>query len=115
MWNELVKVIKYDKVSQEDKDHARLLLNHLDTAGGIHLIRKEITYFLEDMVEKYGEIPTKITMEQKLKETIDELEKFKQYWANKLKCRDEIIMISKRVHEYFNEIKYLENQIEKYK
>lgn len=115
MWNELVKVIKYDKVEEEDKNYARLLLSHLDTAGGIHFLRKEITYFLENMVEKYGEIPTKITIEQKLKETIDELENFKQYWANKPKCRDEIIMISKRVHEYFNEIKYLENQIEKYK
>lgn len=63
MWNELIMVIKYDKVSQEDKDHARLLLNQLNTAGGRHLMRKEITYFLENMVGKYGTIPTKVTLE----------------------------------------------------
>jgi hypothetical protein len=64
MWNELVMVIKYDKVSQEDKDHARLLLSQLNTAGGAHLMRKEITYFLEDMVDKYGTIP-KMTLIRK--------------------------------------------------
>lgn len=59
MYNELVMIIKYDKVSQEDKDHARLLLNQLNTASGAYFLKKEITYFLEDMVEKYGIIPTK--------------------------------------------------------
>jgi hypothetical protein len=54
MYNELVRVINYDKVEEEDGNHARLLLRQLKTAGGIHLMRKEITYFLEDMVEKYG-------------------------------------------------------------
>lgn len=54
MYNELVRVINYDKVEEEDENHARLLLRQLKTAGGIHLMRKEITYFLEDMVEKYG-------------------------------------------------------------
>jgi hypothetical protein len=55
MYNELVRVINYDKVEEEDENHARLLLSQLKTAGGIHLMRKEITYFLEDMVEKYGD------------------------------------------------------------
>lgn len=76
MWNELVKVIKYDKVSQEDKDHARLLLSHLDTAGGIHLIRKEITYFLENMYEKYGNIP-RLSLEQELIEVKNDYNKYK--------------------------------------
>ena len=55
MWNELVLVIKYDQVEEEDRQHARLLLSQLNTAGGIHLMRKEVTHFLEDMVEKYGD------------------------------------------------------------
>ncbi len=76
MYNELVKVIKYDKVSQEDKDHARLLLNQLNTAGGIHLLRKEITYFLEDVYEKYGNIP-KITLEQELINLKNEYNEYK--------------------------------------
>jgi hypothetical protein len=54
MYNELVRVINYDKVEDEDREHARLLLSQLNTASGSHLMRKEITYFLGDMVEKYG-------------------------------------------------------------
>jgi hypothetical protein len=76
MWNELVMVINYDKVSQEDENHARLLLKQLDTAGGRHLMRKEITYFLEDMYEKYGNIP-KITLEQELINLKNEYNKYK--------------------------------------
>lgn len=114
MWNELVMVIKYDKVSQEDKDHARLLLNQLNTAGGRHLMRKEITYFLEDMVEKYGTIPTKLTLEKQLKDLIAEMEQFKEYWANRPKCREEVIMISKRMHEYFIDIENLRKKIAKF-
>lgn len=76
MWNELVKVIKYDKIEQEDKDHARLLLNQLNTAGGIHLMRKEITYFLEYIVDKYGNIP-KLTLEQELIDLKNEYNKYK--------------------------------------
>ncbi len=111
MWNDLVKVIKYDKIEQEDKDHARLLLGQLNTAGGIHLMRKEITYFLEDMYEKYGTIPTKVTLEKQLKDLIAEMEEFKAYWANKPKLRDDIIMVSKRMHEYSAQIIALEKQI----
>lgn len=76
MWNELVMVINYDKVSQEDEDHARLLLRQLNTAGGRHLMRKEITYFLEDMYEKYGNIP-KITLEQELINLKNDYNKYK--------------------------------------
>lgn len=114
MWNELVRVIKYDKVSQEDKDHARLLLNQLNTAGGKHLMRKEITYFLEDMYEKYGTIPTKVTLEKQLKDLIAEMEEFKAYWANKPKLRDDIIMVSNRMHEYFIDIENLRKKIAKF-
>ena len=114
MWNELVRVIKYDKVSQEDKDHARLLLNQLNTASGAYFLKKEITYFLEDMVEKYGTIPTKVTLEQQLKDLIAEMEKFKAYWANRPKCREEVIMISKRMHEYSIDIEKLQKQIVKF-
>lgn len=99
MWNELVRVIKYNKVSQEDKDYARLLLNQLDTAGGSYFMRKEITNFLENMADKYGTIPTKVTLEKQLKDLIAEMEEFKAYWANKPKLRDDIIMVSKRMHQ----------------
>ena len=75
MYNELVKVINYDKIEQEDENHARLLLSQLKTAGGIHLMRKEITYFLEDMYEKYGNIP-KLTLEQ---EQIDHKNEYNKY------------------------------------
>lgn len=114
MWNKLVMVIKYDKVSQEDKDYARLLLNQLNTASGAYFLKKDITYFLEEMVVKYGTIPTKLTLEQQLKDLIAEMEEFKAYWANKPKLRDDIIMISKRMHQYSIDIKSLEKHIEKY-
>lgn len=114
MWNELVMVIKYDKVSQEDKDHARLLLSQLNTAGGIHLMRKEITYFLEDMVDKYGTIPTKVTLEQELADVLAEQEEFRAQWRDKPKCREDIIMISNRLHQFFLQITALEKQIGQY-
>jgi hypothetical protein len=115
MWNELVLVIKYDKVEEEDRQHARLLLSQLNTAGGSHLMRKEITRFLEDMVEKYGDIPTKPTLEKQLNDLIAEMEEFKAYWANRPKCREDIIMISNRMHQYSVEINRLEKQIRNYK
>ena len=111
MWNELVLVIKYDRVEEEDRNHARLLLNLLNTASGSHLMRKEITYFLEDMVEKYGAIPTKLSLEKQLNDLIAEIEEFKAYWANRPKCREDIIMISNRMHQYSVELNRLEKQI----
>lgn len=114
MWNELVNVIRFDKVDQEDKEHARLLLKLLNTASGSHLMKKEITNFLEDMVEKYGEIPTKATLEQQLIELKSEMENFKEYWANKPKLRDDIIMISNRMHQYTMDLKKLEDDIARY-
>lgn len=115
MWNELVMVIKYDKVEEEDREHARLLLSLLNTASGHHLMRKEITYFLEDMVEKYGAIPTKLTLEKQLNDLKSEMEEFKVYWANRPKDREDIIMISNRMHQYSIELNRLEKQIENYK
>ena len=115
MWNELVLVIKYDKVEEEDRNHARLLLSYLNTASGSHLMRKEITYFLENMVEKYGTIPTKLTLEKQLNDLIAEIEEFKAYWANRPKIREDIIMISNRMHQYSVELNRLEKQIRNYK
>lgn len=76
MENELIMVINYDKVSAEDRHHAELLLGDLRTAGGIHLIRKELTYFLEDMYEKYGNIP-KLSLEQELINLKNDYNKYK--------------------------------------
>lgn len=115
MYNELVRVINYDKVEEEDENHARLLLSQLKTAGGRHLMRKEITYFLEDMVEKYGTIPTKLTLEKQLNDLIAEMEEFKAYWANRPKIREDIIMISNRMHQYSVELNRLEKQIRNYR
>lgn len=115
MWNELVLVIKYDLVEEEDRNHARLLLNLLNTASGSHLMRKEITYFLEDMVEKYGVIPTKLSLKMQLNDLIAEIEEFKAYWSNRPKCREDIIMISNRMRQYRVELSRLEKQIENYK
>lgn len=77
MYNELVLVINYDKVDDEDRNYARLLLSQLQTASGRHLMRKEITYFLEDMVEKYGNIH-KQTLEQELADLKSDYEKYKK-------------------------------------
>ncbi len=116
MYNELVRVINYDNVDEDDENYARLLLSQLKTAGGIHLIRKEITYFLEDMVEKYGDaILTKSTLEKQLNDLIAEIEEFKAYWANRPKCREDIIMISNRMHQYSVELNRLEKQIGNYR
>lgn len=115
MWNQLVLVIKYDRVEDEDRQHARLLLSYLNTASGPSLMRKEITYFLEDMVEKYGTIPTKLSLEKQLNGLISEMEDFKAYWANRPKDREDIIMISNRMHQYSVEINRLEKQIANYK
>ena len=77
MWNELVKIIKCDKVEEEDRQHARLLLSHLNTASGSHLMKKEITYFLESMADKYGDIH-KQTLEQELDDLKSEYEEYKK-------------------------------------
>lgn len=82
MWNELVKVIKYYKVDKEDRERARLLLSLLNTASGTHLMKKEITHFLEDMVEKYGALQNP-PLEQQLKEVEQELADFKKDCADK--------------------------------
>lgn len=57
MWNELVMIIKSDKVEEEEKNYARLLLKQLNTASGSYFLKKEIKYFLDDMADKYGNIP----------------------------------------------------------
>lgn len=57
MWNELVMIIKSDKVEDEEKKYARLLFNQLNTASGSYFLKKEIKYFLDDMADKYGNIP----------------------------------------------------------
>ena len=82
MYNELVKVIKNHNVSNEDRDRARLLLSQLNTAGGRHLMKKEITYFLDDMVEKYGALQN-LSLEQQLADVEQELVDFKKDCADK--------------------------------
>ena len=81
MWNELVKVIKYYKVDKEDRDRARLLLSLYNTAGG-GMIKKDIQYFLDDMVEKYGALQNP-PLEQQLKDVEQELADFKKDCADK--------------------------------
>ena len=115
MYNELVLVIKYDKVDEVDRKHARLLLSQLNTASGSHFMRKEITYFIEDMVEKYGDIPTKLTLEKQVNDLVVEMEEFKAYWANRPRCREDNIMISNRMHQYDVELNRLKNLIRNYK
>jgi hypothetical protein len=78
-------------------------------------MRKEITRFLDDMVEKYGTIPTRLTLEKQLNDLIAEMEDFEAYWANRPKGRDEIIMISNRMHQYSVELNSLEKQIGNYR
>lgn len=89
MHNELVLVIKCDKVDEVDRNHARLLLSQLNTASGRHLMKKEITYFLEDMVEKYGDIH-KQTLEQELADLKSEYEEYKKKPIKGLYKLDEI-------------------------
>jgi hypothetical protein len=57
MWNNLVNIIRCDNVNTEDKNKARMLLSCLNTASGRTLLKKEIQYFLEEIEDKYGEIP----------------------------------------------------------
>lgn len=53
MYNELVRIIKNDKISKEDKNKAKMLLNQLTTASGAYFLKKEIQYFIEEIDEKY--------------------------------------------------------------
>lgn len=111
MWNELIKIINYEKIELKDKEYAQLLLSQMNTAGGRHLMKKEITYFIEDMTEKYGIIPTKSSLEKQKKGLIDEMESFKSYWVNKQVSRQQKIFISKKMHEYTTKLISLEKQI----
>lgn len=56
MYNKLVMIIKFDKVEQDDKDLARMLLSQYNTAGG-SMIKNEIQCFIDKITEKYGLIP----------------------------------------------------------
>lgn len=117
MWNELVKVIKYYKVDKEDRERARLLLSQLNTASGNHLMRKEITYFLDDMVEKYGEIPTEVTLEQQL---IDLKKDYEEYKKKPIKGIDKLdgfhwVNVNDKIcADYELKIKNLESEIARY-
>lgn len=117
MWNELVLVIKYDKVEEADRNHARLLLNLLNTASGSHLMRKEITYFLEDMVEKYGNIH-KRTLEQELADLKSDYEEYKKKPIRGMYKLDGIRYTNahdKICSDYELRIIILERQIKSYK
>lgn len=117
MWNELVNVIRFDKVEEEDKNHARLLLKLLNTASGSHSMKKEIIYFLEDMVEKYGEIPTKATLEQQLIELKNDYEEYKKKpitGIHKLNGFNWVNVNDKICADYELKIKNLESEIARY-
>ena len=117
MWNELVNVIRFNKVAEEDKNHANLLLKLLNTASGSHSMKKEITYFLEDMVEKYGEIPTKATLEQQLIEIKNDYEEYKKKpitGIHKLNGFNWVNVNDKICAEYELKIKNLEVEILRY-
>jgi hypothetical protein len=117
MYNELVLVIKYDKVDDEDRKHARLLLSQLNTASGRHLMRKEITYFLEDMDEKYGDIH-KRTLEQELTDLKSDYEEYKKKPIKGMYKLDGIQYTNandKICADYELRIMNLEKQIKNYK
>jgi hypothetical protein len=117
MWNELVNVIRFNKVEEEDKKHAKLLLSLLNTASGSHLMKKEITHFLEDMVEKYGEIPTKATLEQQLIELKNDYEEYKKKpikGIDKLDGFHWVNVNDKICADYELKIKNLESEIARY-
>ncbi len=50
MWNFLLKLIREHKLSEDDLKQAHMLLRDLNTAGGVHLVRKEILI----LASKYG-------------------------------------------------------------
>ena len=50
MWNFLLKLIREHKLSEDDLKQARMLFRDLNTAGGVHLVRKEIL----TLASKYG-------------------------------------------------------------
>ena len=50
MWNFLLKLIREHKLSEDDLKQAHMLLWDLNTAGGVHLVRKEILI----LASKYG-------------------------------------------------------------
>jgi len=54
-------------------------------------------------------------LEKQLNDLIAEIEEFKAYWANRPKCREDIIMISNRMHQYSVELNRLEKQIGNYR
>jgi hypothetical protein len=78
MWNELIKVIKYENIDQNDKVKAEMLLNSLNTAAGATLMRKEIQCFLEEMENKY-DFPKKVSLENELNNLISEMQEFQSY------------------------------------
>jgi hypothetical protein len=116
MRNSLVAVINYDKVEKEDKDYARMLLGQLDTAGGIHLMRKEITFFLEDMEEKYGTI-NKMSLEDELTNIKADYEEYKRNPKKgivKLDGLNYVNLHDKICSDYELKISNLEHEISKY-
>ena len=110
MWNELIKVIKYENIDQNDKVKAEMLLNSLNTAAGATLMRKEIQCFLEEMENKY-DFPKKVSLENELNNLISEMQEFQSYWENKPKSRNETIMVSNRMNKYITDINKIKNKI----
>jgi hypothetical protein len=108
-WDDLNMVMKCDKVSQEDKNHARLLISQLKFGDDMS---KELTYFLEDMANKYGTILAKFALEYRIKNLTAGMNVCKAFWEKNNKCHH--IMFSELMHKYSAQISALKKQLDKY-
>ena len=48
MWNKLIKIIYDSEQPVDTREHAKILLRQLDTAGGPEIMRHEIEIFLSN-------------------------------------------------------------------
>ena len=111
MWSNLNMFMKCDKVSQEDKNHARLLISQLKIGDGMS---KELTCFLEDMANKYGSILAKFTLESQIRDLTAEMNVRKAFWESHVKCPERHILFTEHMHEYSTQISALKKQLDKY-
>lgn len=110
-WDDLNMFMKCDKVSQEDKNHARLLISQLKLGDDMS---KELICFLEDMANKYGSILAKFTLETRIRDLTAFMNVCKAFWESHVKCPKHYISYSKRMHEYSTQIYALKKRLAKY-
>jgi len=53
LYNPLCRIINETK-DQESKEHAKILLSQVNTAGGSELMREEVTNFLDNYNERFN-------------------------------------------------------------